>query len=95
MINITQMLGNITASNSTIDTVMQETAKIFLPSILLYVIIMFLLVLLVGAIFIKSDKGNFWAIFIFTQLVGWIILFFIFIFPIIPQFLNKINFNFG
>ena len=93
--NITDIsiLNNGTIGNSTIvENLINSTSNIYLPSMIFYFIFQFLLTMLVGTIFIREDKANFWAVFIFTQLIGVIILFFIFIFPIIPQILDKIGF---
>ena len=91
MINATQFVNDIT--NSTTEELLSKSAELFIPSIIAYWLIQFFLTLILGLIFVKTPQGrqNFWVIFIFAQLIGAIILFFIFFFPFVPQILESIG----
>lgn len=88
MLNITNE-----ALNWTSQQILQYSADNLLPSMIFYWVVLFAITLFVGLFFIEKDKANFWAIFIFTQLVGLLILFFIFVIPIIPQWLSNMGFT--
>ena len=82
--NLSQNIGNYSSSE------LSNFAQLFFPSIIAYYIFQFFLTMILGLIIVRRDRENFWAIFITTQIIGAIVLFFIFIFPIIPQMIAKI-----
>ena len=91
--NINQTL--IQETLKTFDTVSESikylSSELFLPSVIAYWFFQFLLILIIGLSVIKGKgKEKFWAIFFITQLIGLILLFLIFIFPVIPQLIDKI-----
>lgn len=90
MINQTIIIEQISKLTETSDILKYLSNNIYLPSVVAYWVFQFLLTMIVGYIMVKEDKGKFFAIFIFTQMVGAIILFFIFIYPVIPQILNRL-----
>ena len=90
MINSTQLISDLGQLTTESEIVTHLSNKIFLPSIATYWVFQFLITMIIGYTMIKKDKGKFLAIFILTQLIGAIILFFIFIYPIIPQMLDKV-----
>lgn len=59
-------------------------ASPFLPSVIVYWLFQFVLTMAIGLIVVKRDLGNFFGIFILTQLIGAVILFFIFMYPVVP-----------
>lgn len=72
------------------ESIKYLSSEIFLPSVIVYWFFQFLLILIVGLALVRHDRSKFWGIFLLTQLIGLIILFFIFVFPILPQWINKI-----
>jgi len=89
MINATiiiNILQNVTSSNEILKTI---SNTIYIPSIALYWLFQFILTLSLGLIYVRKDLGKFWGIFILTQLIGLIVLFFIFIVPIIPNIVSS------
>ena len=99
MINSTEYISklvNMTNNNNNIDSIdiIQYTSyQLFLPSVLVYWLSQFFLTMIIGMILVRKDKENFWAIFILTQLASLIILFFIFVYPVIPNLLSNFNIN--
>jgi hypothetical protein len=91
MINATDIIQGTKNITSQSDFISYTSQKMFVPSILSYWIFQFLLTLIIGMILVRKDKGNFFAIFLLTQLIGGIFLLFIFWFPIIPQFIDKLG----
>ena len=89
MINQTILSEEIIKKTTELDMLTYISNTIYIPSIVAYWIFQYLLTMIIGYGAVKEDKGKFFAIFIFTQLVGAIILFFIFIYPIIPTFLDR------
>ena len=92
MINTTDYLSQIQNSTS-IDQIIDFSSKqLFLPSIISYWLFQFIITLIIGLALVRENRSNFWAIFILTQVVGLVILTFIFIVPFFPQLLSKIGF---
>jgi len=81
--------GALALTDST-EYISHMSSNIFLPSIIFYWIFQFLIILILGNIFVKKDKANFFSIFVFIQLIGAIILFFTFIYPVFPDLLGKL-----
>ena len=90
MINQTILLEEVGKLVEESEILSYLSYNIYLPSIAFYWVFQFILTMIVGYVFVKEDKGKFFVIFIFTQLIGAIVLFFIFIYPIIPQIINSI-----
>jgi len=90
MINQTLILENAAQQPGVTEFISSLASSVFLKSIVFYWVFQFLVILILGNIFVKKDKGNFWAIFVFIQLIGAIILFFIFIYPIVPQIIERV-----
>ena len=89
MLNQTLLIEEIGKRVTENDILTYLSNSIYLPSVAFYWVFQFILTMIVGYIFVKEDKGKFFAIFIFTQLIGGIVLFFIFVFPIIPGLVGK------
>ena len=90
MINQTIIQETLKTFDTLSDSIKYLSTELFLPSIIFYWFFQFLLILIIGLATVKKNKEKFWAIFVITQLVGGILLFLIFVFPVIPQMLNKI-----
>lgn len=68
----------------------KEAASPFVPAVSIAWLGVFILTLLLGMIMIRKDLANFWAIFILTQLILAVALFFTFIYPITPIILQDL-----
>ena len=90
MVNATLIHEGIANLTNEKEIMTYISNNLYLPSIAFYWIFQFILTMIVGYASVKEDKGKFFAIFIFTQLIGAVILFFIFVYPIIPQFIGRI-----
>jgi len=90
MINQTQVLEEAGKQVDVIGFITSLSSNVFLPAITFYWIFQFLIILMLGYIFVKKDRANFFSIFVFIQLIGAIILFFIFIYPVIPQLISEV-----
>lgn len=88
ILNSTQIIEKVTGITSTSDLITAQ-ADVFKTSIIVYFIIQFLITSLLGIILVRKDIEKFWVIFILTQLIGGILLFFTFWLPILPQLLDK------
>lgn len=84
------VVANAIMNFSTQSDLITYQAKTFQPSIIAYFLIQLIITSILGLILVKKDFEKFWMIFIFTFLIGGIVLFFTFFFPILPQFLEKI-----
>lgn len=91
MKNVTEFL--IGAQNITTQSELLQYAatELFIPAVIAIFVAVLLLMLIMGAVIIRKDKANFYAIFVFNWLIIAILLFFVFWFPIIPQFLSKFS----
>jgi len=91
MIEPTQVIEGVIGLTSETD-ILRQLATYFLPSIIFYWIFVFLIMLFMGYALIKTKEGraNFFAVFIFVHILSAVILFLTFVFPVIPQLLNKI-----
>ena len=90
MINKTILLEEIGKRTTESDILIYLSNNIYLPSVAFYWVFQFILTMIVGYALVKEDKGKFFAIFIFTQLIGAIVLFLIFVYPVIPGIIDKI-----
>lgn len=90
MINETLIIEQVQQITNTSDFIYYLSKNIFLSSLVVYWLFQFLLTLIIGLSTTWKDRDKFWVIFILTQLIGAIILFFIFIFPVIPQWVSNI-----
>jgi|GEM_PF-5086660 len=89
MINSTQLITELQNLTSQTDIV-RKTADVFIPSVAAIWIFQFIVTLILGMIFVKEDKGKFFSIFIFVQLIVGILYFLTFIFPVLPQLMSRI-----
>ncbi len=69
------------------DFITHFSFQLFVPTIIFVWIIQFLITLILGMFCVKDDVGRFLAIFVLVQLFSGILLFFSFIYPVIPQML--------
>jgi len=90
MINQTLIIKEAIETTTTQDFIISLSNNLFLSSIVIHWLFQFLVILILGTALVKEDKGKFFAIFVFIQLIGAIILFFIFIYPVIPQVISEI-----
>ena len=90
MINQTLIQETLKTFDTVSDSIKYLSSEIFLSSIIFYWFFQFLLILIIGLATIKKNREKFWSIFVITQLTGLILLFLIFIFPVIPQLINNI-----
>ena len=90
MVDVQSFLMGAQNITSESDLMIYASKELFLPSIIFAYVVILVLMGGLGLAFIGKDKNNFLAIFIFSILVLGILLFSIFIFPVIPQFIDKI-----
>ena len=89
-IDIIKAVDTAVAMSTEIDFIRTISNKIFLPSVVAYWLMQFIIILLIGLLTVSNDKDTYFIIFIVTQLIGALMLFFIFILPIIPQLINNL-----
>ncbi len=90
MINSTQIVTHLMNTTTNSEFIKVASSQIFLKSVVVYWVFQLILTLVIGLALVEKNKGKFWAIFILTQLVGGIILFFTFVFPILPNIMGGI-----
>lgn len=87
---LNQIVSKATATPTIGEFIRYISNKVFLPSIATYWIIQFILILLIGLATVREDKDTYFIIFAVTQLIGAVVLFFIFVLPILPQLISRI-----
>jgi len=88
--NVTDYVAGIQNITTITDLRIYSSQSLFLASIGAVFIIYVSLQLLFAMIFLKQDRGGFYAIFVLTTLILGIMLFFTFGYPIIPDVIDKI-----
>lgn len=88
MINQTLIIEELSKLTIEKDILNYISYNIYILPIAAYWLFQFILTMIIGYIFVKEDKSKFFAIFIFTQLIGAILLFFTFIYPVLPPLIN-------
>ena len=89
-LEIIQNVDTAISMPTELDFIRTISIKIFLPSVAAYWLIQFVIILIIGLLVINKDKDTYFVIFVVTQLIGALILFFIFVLPIVPEFINNL-----
>ena len=88
--DLNQIVDTAVAMPTELDFIKTISNSVFLPSIAAYWITQFMIILIIGLLVINKDKDTYFMIFIVTQLISAVILFFIFVLPILPQAISNI-----
>ena len=83
------MLNMTTFANELLSKTAEESIKamgeVFLPSILIAWTVLIILTLIIAVCVLKKGWGNFFIIFILPQIVFLVLILFIFVIPILPE----------
>ena len=87
MLNMTRFANELL--NKTTEESIKAAGEIFLPSILIAWTILIILTLIIAIFILKKGWGNFFIIFIFPQIIFFVLILFIFVIPILPKWTSE------
>jgi len=76
--------------NKTTEEGIKVIGEVFLPSILIAWSILIILTLIIAACVLKKGWGNFFIIFILPQIVFFVLILFIFVIPVLPNWTSEL-----